>query len=168
MHITNYMNVDEREKIIESAEIIIKSLTHWPLPSLFHSPWNNRIHSAPLATCQLRNDCTIANLVRPKADSRASGAEISYRDLLKLQTYQQLTAALTPPGQLKIKGQLVRIAADAQQQRHHTYYTLVDGVSADAAGIVVIAQGSSGTMCVWGYQACIGGGDMHAWVRGRR
>ena len=70
----------------------------------------------------------------PYADARSNGAVITYRDLLKLQTYEQLGTALTPSGQSSLKGLLVRIAPDANNLRYHRYYRLADYMAVGPGG----------------------------------
>lgn len=72
------------------------------------------------------------------ADIRVDGINITYRELIKVQTYAQLTQALTPPGQLLIKGKLVRITEHdgSGAGARHKFYTLADGLRVDSAGFI--------------------------------
>lgn len=76
----------------------------------------------------------------PDADPRVEGINCTYRTMIQIQTYAQLQTALTPPGQLALKGQLVRIqksdGSDFGSGSRLKHFAMADDITVDNAGVI--------------------------------
>ena len=79
----------------------------------------------------------------PDADLRADGLNITYRDMIQIQTYAALKTALTPLGQLRIKGELARIEAAPKWGQELKYWTLDGGWTVAGNGDLVYGSGDT-------------------------
>jgi hypothetical protein len=71
----------------------------------------------------------------------ANGVPSTVGDLHRIRIYDQLSRALTPFGQLSLKGELVRIVPLPNTLDRHRFLSLAGGISVSTSGDVTIAAG---------------------------